>query len=102
MTAKKTGGLGRGLSALLGDATVDFEARKRNRNSSDPAHFMMIPLEQIKANPFQPRTHFEEEALHELAESIKIQGIISLSQSGGCRGIIISLYLAKEGFRHQK
>jgi ParB family chromosome partitioning protein len=35
-----------------------------------------IPVEQIEANPYQPRTHFDQEALAELADSIKIQGII--------------------------
>ena len=36
----------------------------------------MIPLENISANPFQPRTVFEEQALQELVDSIKKQGII--------------------------
>ena len=35
-----------------------------------------ISVEHIEANPYQPRTHFDQEALQELAESIKIQGII--------------------------
>ncbi len=35
-----------------------------------------IPLDQIQVNPFQPRTHFDREALEELADSIKVQGII--------------------------
>lgn len=35
-----------------------------------------IPLDQIQVNPYQPRTHFDREALEELAESIKVQGII--------------------------
>ena len=35
-----------------------------------------IPLDQIQVNPFQPRIHFDRESLEELAESIKIQGII--------------------------
>jgi ParB family chromosome partitioning protein len=36
----------------------------------------LIPVGQIEANPYQPRTHFDQDALHELAESIKMQGII--------------------------
>jgi ParB family chromosome partitioning protein len=35
-----------------------------------------IPLEEIKPNPFQPRRHFDEEALNELAESIRINGVL--------------------------
>ena len=35
-----------------------------------------IPLEQIDANPFQPRKQFKDESLHELAESIKQHGIL--------------------------
>jgi ParB family transcriptional regulator, chromosome partitioning protein len=76
MTAKKAGGLGRGLSALLGDTSQLSEEGRVQTKSPDPIHFRMIPLHQIKANPFQPRTHFEEEALKELAESIRVQGII--------------------------
>ncbi len=40
------------------------------------SHFAMIPIEQIEANPDQPRREFEEEALLELAESISVHGII--------------------------
>lgn len=35
-----------------------------------------IPIEEIEVNPFQPRTHFDQEALQELSESIKVHGII--------------------------
>jgi len=35
-----------------------------------------LELSQIQVNPFQPRTHFDKEALEELAESIRVQGII--------------------------
>lgn len=35
-----------------------------------------IPLDQIQVNPFQPRVHFDKDALSELSESIKVQGII--------------------------
>lgn len=40
------------------------------------SHFAMIPIEQIEANPDQPRREFEETPLEELSESIKIHGII--------------------------
>jgi ParB family chromosome partitioning protein len=45
---------------------------------SQPAEGQMseIPIRHIQVNPYQPRTHFDQQALEELAESIRIQGII--------------------------
>ena len=69
--------LGRGLGALLTDsqrATGSTETTIRKvafGNSMDE-----ILLEQIETNPFQPRTHFDQESLEELANSIRLQGII--------------------------
>lgn len=76
LNAKKRIGLGRGLSALLDDN----EAMKAHGEASMSLESMNlmeeIPLQQIETNPYQPRTHFESQALAELAESIKVQGII--------------------------
>ena len=70
-TKIKRGGLGRGLSALLSDASDD------NNNATQVfINTQEILLDQIEVNPFQPRNHFDEEKLLELAESIKKQGII--------------------------
>ncbi len=74
MSQPKKSGLGRGLSALLSDASTDItntaaEAKPANSISE-------ILISQIEANPFQPRTEFEEVALLELAESIKVHGVI--------------------------
>ncbi|CAA9260015.1 MAG: Chromosome (plasmid) partitioning protein ParB [uncultured Adhaeribacter sp.] len=72
---KKKGGLGRGLNALIA-GSYD----KKETPASVPAHpvnaIAEIAVNTIQTNPFQPRTHFDAEALAELAESIKIQGII--------------------------
>lgn len=68
--------MGRGLSALLDDASSEENINKERTEKYSPVNFAMIPLEQISANPFQPRTVFEEQALMELVESIKKQGII--------------------------
>lgn len=79
MSKKKA--LGRGLNALLSDSSghterleVDITAPPR------PVHaghsLPEIPIDQIEANPFQPRSHFDEEALEELAASIKVHGVI--------------------------
>jgi ParB family chromosome partitioning protein len=79
--AKKTRkALGRGLGALLEDSNTDQKSsNKENKDFTDistGASINEIPLDQIEVNPFQPRTDFDKQALEELAESIKVQGII--------------------------
>lgn len=79
MMQKKRSGLGKGLSALLSDSeTTQSNENSRLVGDSAPAKSGIdhILVSQIETNPFQPRTHFDEEALNELAESIRIQGII--------------------------
>lgn len=80
-SAVKRNALGKGLGALLSDkdqANANTENQPLNTPASSPAvnTIAAIPVEQIEANPYQPRDQFEEEALNELAESIKVQGII--------------------------
>lgn len=76
MTIKKSA-LGKGLSALLSDTESDVPS-----NSEIPAPSAVagsvtsLIIEKIETNPFQPRTDFDEQALKELAESIRQQGII--------------------------
>lgn len=65
---KKTLGLGRGLDALI-DTTHISTAGSSSINE--------IPLSKIYANPDQPRHTFDEEALEELAQSIREHGVIS-------------------------
>lgn len=72
-TIKKKAGLGRGLGALLENANTDITTTASNATAGNVA---MIPISSIEANPFQPRTEFEETALNELSESIKIHGVI--------------------------
>ena len=71
-TGGKKSGLGRGLSALLEDSNVPEPIHHELRS---PA-LHEIRIDQIDANPFQPRTRFDEEALKELADSIRVHGII--------------------------
>jgi len=79
MSKKKA--LGRGLSALLGDTPddqkldVDVTTPVGSHKTTNDA-INEIPLSEIETNPFQPRQHFDKEALNELAESIKVHGII--------------------------
>ncbi len=69
--AKKTG-LGRGLGALLDESNNEPMVVERKR----PSGIGTIPVSDIEVNPFQPREDFNEEALEELAESIRVHGII--------------------------
>jgi ParB family transcriptional regulator, chromosome partitioning protein len=76
MTAQiKNRGLGRGLGALLQD-TDNVNAAEKEYNALNPNLLSEIPVAFVETNPYQPRTHFDTDALNELAESIKIQGII--------------------------
>lgn len=80
MTIKKSA-LGKGLGALLDTGSTENSVRSAieqaaNPLSAAPGSVTQISLNQIEANPFQPRTEFDESALKELAESIQTQGII--------------------------
>ena len=67
--------LGRGLSALLNDTDNDIESVDKNTENII-GNIIDLPLENITNNPFQPRTHFNEETLKELSVSIKELGVI--------------------------
>ena len=66
--------LGQGIRALLKQESSSATLPSRRRTTSD--HIKEIELDKIQVNPFQPRNEFEKEALAELAESIKIHGVI--------------------------
>ncbi|MEO2100031.1 MAG: ParB/RepB/Spo0J family partition protein [Flavobacteriaceae bacterium] len=68
--------LGRGLSALLNDPDNSIESVADKNAEQDIGSIIDLPLENINNNPFQPRTHFNEEALKELSTSIKELGVI--------------------------
>lgn len=71
MSALKKKGLGRGLEALLGAAMPELEASAA-RDSS----LMEIDISSLQAGRYQPRQVMDEEALDELADSIRSQGVI--------------------------
>jgi len=73
---KRRNALGRGLGALLEDSPSKDKVSESIPEGSNSGSMSEISLEEIEVNPFQPRTHFDEESLNELAESIKVQGII--------------------------
>lgn len=78
---RKTG-LGRGLSALLDDTET---AHAQKKSGTPPAaapearaesSIGSIAIADIETNPYQPRTEFDQVSLHELSESIRVQGLI--------------------------
>jgi ParB family chromosome partitioning protein len=77
MVTKRLKGLGRGLEALLGpkvDESQPSDGGSVNPfNSGQPSG---LPLTEMVAGQYQPRTRMDEGALYELAESIKVQGIM--------------------------
>ena len=82
MSAEKRNALGKGLSALLNDSEDELPYKKSNTNVSSTSGVNSlgsvneIKLTEIEVNPFQPRTDFDEQAMADLADSIKLQGLI--------------------------
>ena len=81
MVAKKPKGLGRGLEALLGgdEAVLDVLQADKRRTAGKPASTQgpaVLLIDQLQAGRYQPRTRMDEEALGELAESIRTQGVM--------------------------
>lgn len=84
MAMARAKGLGRGLDALLGD--TDAPAQTSGEN------LRMLGIDELQPGKYQPRSHMAEEALAELAESIKAQGVMQpiLVRSAGGRFEIIA------------
>jgi ParB family chromosome partitioning protein len=71
MAAAKKRGLGRGLDALLGGDSPDTPPL-----TEQEGELRVLPIQQIQPGLYQPRRHWNDEALEELAASIKAQGLI--------------------------
>lgn len=68
--AKKRSGMGsRGIHAMIG-------AKQKSDNSSTDLRIEKLPVEQLKPGVYQPRQQFDQNALQELADSIKVQGLV--------------------------
>lgn len=87
MASKTPRGLGKGVSAILGENTgfenfrqpvgyVNKSIVGQNTGKQDFADILRIPIDEIEPNPFQPRITFDQEALEGLADSIKALGLI--------------------------
>ncbi len=74
--AVKKQALGRGLSALLKDPENDIQSATDKNADKVVGNIIELELNAIEVNPFQPRTHFNEETLNELATSIQELGVI--------------------------
>lgn len=83
MSAEKRKALGKGLSALLNDSVhvtpIGNQSRAKVESSpevNDLGSINHVRINQIEVNPFQPRTEFDQQSLQDLADSIKLQGLI--------------------------
>ena len=74
MAKKKKETLGMGIRALLDGINVDGSPEVKPEDLLNTV--IEVPVEQVTANPFQPRKEFDKERLEELAESIKIFGVV--------------------------
>ena len=70
----KRSALGKGLSALLENASTDITTR--NTSSDVVGSIAMLSIANIEANPFNPRSNFDKSSLEELRQSITVHGII--------------------------
>lgn len=76
MNAKKRR-LGRGLGSLIGDVQAVADAKDAAAEElAANGELQHLPLTAIHPGRFQPRTHFDDDALQELAESIRAQGVV--------------------------
>ena len=73
---QKKKALGRGLEQLFSSEVLDFDQFESNiMEETDVTDIKELPVEEIRPNPYQPRKSFDEEALKELADSIKNYGV---------------------------
>ena len=76
MSPAKRRGLGRGLDALLSSNTEIDDAAQSNLTSVDDSELQYLPIEQLQQGKYQPRKDMSAEALDDLSNSIRSQGII--------------------------
>ena len=73
---EKKKALGRGLEQLFDSEVLDFDSFESNiLETTSKNDIVEIPLDEIRSNPYQPRKSFDQDALNELAESIKNYGV---------------------------
>ncbi|GAO99977.1 ParB/RepB/Spo0J family partition protein [Fructobacillus ficulneus] len=77
----KKGGLGKNMDSLFGANRISKDALEHSKNISRGPEtgekVVSLPLDKIEANPFQPRLTFDEDSIHELAQSIQENGLLT-------------------------
>lgn len=99
--ATKKQALGRGLSAILKETPDINSANDKNANKL-VGNIVEIDVDSIAVNPYQPRTYFDEEALRELASSIKELGVIQPITVRKMDGNTFQLVSGERRFRASK
>lgn len=100
--AIKKQALGRGLSALLNDNESDITSVSDKNADKVVGSIVDLTIDMIEVNPFQPRTYFNEEALQELAISIKELGVIQPITVRKLEGNKFQLVSGERRFRASK
>ena len=100
--AVKKQALGRGLSALLKETKSDISSASDKNADVIVGNILEIDLDKIEMNPFQPRTHFNEEAIEELASSIRELGVIQPITVRKLKGNQFQLVSGERRFRASK
>jgi ParB family chromosome partitioning protein len=100
--AKKKQALGRGLSALLKDTKDDIIKASDKNAEKLVGSIVEIDIDSIEVNPFQPRSYFNEEALQELADSIKELGVIQPITVRKLKGNSFQIVSGERRFRASK
>ena len=86
-------GLGQGLDNLIPDIGIEPKNEKKKVTEENVSRETLIPLNDIEPNRAQPRTRFDEDALHELADSIKQYGIIEpIFNQSNCKDVIFRIF----------
>ena len=68
--------LGKGLEQLFTNNVIDFDNFEKEIVTENKGNVVLIPLSEIRSNPYQPRKTFNEESLKELASTIKEYGVV--------------------------
>ena len=98
--AVKRGGLGKGLDSLIPDhKTVKTTEKKKPEVEEKKEGEQLVNINKVEPNHEQPRRHFEEDSLLELADSIKQFGVLQLFKK---EMTIMKLLQAKEDGEPQK
>lgn len=100
--AIKKQALGRGLSALLSNSSSDINSVEDKNAEQLVGTIVELDLTSIEVNPFQPRTYFNDEALQELAASIKELGIIQPITVRKLEGLKFQLVSGERRYRASK